>query len=315
MNNEIRQAHRLSEALEDEIFELQEQSWELLDAKKINLALEKIKMAWEKLPEPKFNTSCSHIILCDMVEILNLLGNHTEAREILKDWIFDLENSGYKIYITTPFILLGETFLFLEEIDEAKLQFYKAVELGATKRDFSDKPSFYFEIAQKKITENDAILKLLDVEIVENDNSLDFELTEIVAEEIESLSEEGNEYFDDEEYEKAIISWTDALNLIPQPQNSFSESLWLETSIGDAFFMAGEHDSALPHFLNAKNNLQENAYENPFIMLRIGQLYFEKGDLKNAKEFLLRAYMLDGIEIFEGSKEKYFLFLSKNVKL
>ena len=144
MKNEIRQAHALSQAFEEEIFVLQEQSWEFLEEKRINQALEKIKLAWDKLPEPKFNTSCSHIILCDLIEILNLSGNYTEARELLKDWIFDLENSGYRIYETTPFILLGETFLFLEEMDQAKEQFYAAIKYGATKRDFSDKPAFFF---------------------------------------------------------------------------------------------------------------------------------------------------------------------------
>ncbi|MNE84689.1 hypothetical protein D3C80_1816200 [compost metagenome] len=79
--------------------------------------------------------------------------------------------------------------------------------------------------------------------------------------------------------------------------------------------MDGKHAEAMPHFLNAKNNLQENAYANPFIMLRVGQLYFEEDNLEQAKEYLLRAYMLDGAEIFEGSKEKYFEFLKENVKL
>lgn len=140
-------------------------------------------------------------------------------------------------------------------------------------------------------------------------------LTEDVIDQIESLSESGNEYFDDEEYQEAIHVWKEALALIPEPQNIFSETLWLETSIGDAYFMQGDHKNAIPHFLNSKRNIEENAYANPFIMLRIGQLYFESGDFENAKEYLLRAYLLDGIEIFEGSKEKYFEFLQKNVKL
>ncbi|WP_296147366.1 tetratricopeptide repeat protein [uncultured Flavobacterium sp.] len=143
----------------------------------------------------------------------------------------------------------------------------------------------------------------------------DVALTEDVIDQIESLSESGNEYFDDEEYQEAIHIWKEALALIPEPQNIFSESLWLETSIGDSYFMQGDHKNAMPHFLNSKGNIEENAYANPFIMLRIGQLYFESGDLENAKEYLLRAYLLDGIEIFEGSKEKYFEFLQKNVKL
>jgi len=319
MNNEIRRAHALPEALEDQTFDLQGEAWELLEAHKIDEALAKINQAWELLPEPKFNTSCSHVILCDLIPILNVAGKHLEAKKLSESWILDLKTSGYRIYETEPFILLGETFLYLKQIEEAKNAFEEAVKYGATKRDFSDRPNFYFEIAKKKLTDIDEIQKLFDDEIAQdavaipNKNTL--ELSDAISDQIEALSEEGNEFFDDEEYENAINIWKKALALIPQPQNTFAESLWLETSIGDAYFMLGDHENAMPYFLNAKGNIEENAYENPFIMLRVGQLYFEAGDFENAKEYLLRAYMFEGKEIFEGSKEKYFEFLQENVEL
>jgi len=317
MNNEIRQAFSLSEELEDQIFDLQGQAWEYLEENKIEKALETIQEAWNLLPEPKFNTSCSHIILCDLISFLNVSGKYAKAKSLVTDWIFDLKNSGFRIYETTPFILLGETNLHLSEIEEAKNAFQEAVKYGATKRDFSENPDFYFEIAKKKLTDNTEIKKLFDLEIAKDfePKSVAVELSDEVSEKIESLSEEGNEYFDDEEYEKAIGVWKQALALIPNPQNTYAETLWLETSIGDAYFMMENHQEAFPHFLNAKSNIEENAYENPFIMLRIGQLYFEANDLDKAKEYLLRAYMFEGKEIFEGSKEKYFEFLKENVDL
>ena len=317
MNNEIRQADSLSQELEAQIFNLQDQAWEFIEKNQIEEALQKVQEAWNLLPEPKFNTSCSHIIGCDLVQFLNVSGQHDEAKLILNDWISDLENSGFKIYETIPFILLGETNLHLKEIEEAKSAFQKAVKYGATKRDFSDKPAFYFEISKNKLTDNEEIQKLFDLEISKEveTNSNSVALSEEISEQIESLSEEGNEYFDDENYENAIKVWKQALALIPNPQNTYTETLWLETSIGDAYFMMGNHQEAFPHFLNAKSNIEENAYENPFIMLRVGQLYFEANDFKNAKEYLLRAYMFEGEEIFEGSKEKYFEFLKENVDL
>lgn len=317
MDNEIRQAHSLSEELENQIFNLQDQAWEFAEEHNIKEALQKTQEAWDLLPEPKFNTSCSHIIGCDLVQFLNVCGKYIEAKSLLNDWIFDLENSGFKIYETTPFILLGETNLYLKEIEEAKSAFQKAIKLGATKRDFNDKPAFYFEIAKNKLSDNQEIQKLFDLEISkEIETKINFnELSDETSEQIELLSEKGNEFFDDEEYDKAIAVWKQALELIPQPQNAFSENLWLETSIGDAYFMEEKYEKAFPHFLNAKGNIEENAYENPFIMLRVGQLYFEKNDFEKAKEYLLRAYMFEGEEIFEGSKEKYFEFLNKNVDL
>lgn len=313
MNNKIRQAYSLPQDLENEIFNLQEKAWEFLEQNQIEEALAKMQEAWKLLPEPKFNTSCSHIILSDLIPFLNVSGEYADAKSLLKDWISDLENSGFRIYETKPFILLGETNLHLSEIEEAKNAFQKSVKYGATKRDFSEKPDFYFEIAKKKLSDNDEIKKLFELEITKDfETKVDaVELSDEASEQIESLSEEGNEYFDDENYDKAIGVWKQALALIPNPQNTYAETLWLETSIGDAYFMMENHQDAFPHFLNAKSNIEEN----PFIMLRVGQLYFEENDFEKAEEYLLRAYMFEGKEIFEGSKEKYFEFLKQNVEL
>lgn len=316
MKNEIRLAVPLPSALEDETFDLQGQALELAEQGKMNEALEKIWMAWNMLPEPKFNTSCSDTILCDLIEILNAASQHHNAENMLQQWISDIENSGYKIYITTSFILAGETFLYLNEAEKAKDQFYKAVKHGANKRDFSSKPGLYYDIAKKRITENTEIMGRFQKELLQNPdkNPKQEELSDEISDQIEDLSEQGSELFDEENYSGAIECWTHALALLPKPQNIYSESLWLETSIGDAYFQLADFEQAIAHFINAKGNNEENGYDNAFIMLRLGQLYFEREQFDQAKEFLLRSYMLEGEEIFEEDK-KYFSFLKENVKL
>lgn len=67
-------------------------------------------------------------------------------------------------------------------------------------------------------------------------------------------------------------------------------------------------------FQKAIANIEENGYHNPFILLRLGQSFLENNDTKQAKEFLLRAYMLEGENIFEEEDEKYFQFLQTNVE-
>ncbi|WP_223580666.1 hypothetical protein [Sphingobacterium sp. GVS05A] len=136
-----------------------------------------------------------------------------------------------------------------------------------------------------------------------------------ILDKIDQLSEEGNAYCDEENFREAIRAWTEALNLIPSPQNVHAESLWLEASIGDAYFLEDDFENALPHFENAKGNIIENAYENPFIMLRLGQCYLETANTESAQEYLLRAYMMEGKEIFEEESPKYFNFLADNVEL
>jgi tetratricopeptide (TPR) repeat protein len=318
MKNEIRKAVALPEELEDETFELQGDAMALLDEGKTDEAVEKILSAWEKLPEPRFNTSCSHTILIDLIEIFNAAGKYEESKRFLKEWIEDLESSGYKIWETTPYILLAETLLFLGQPDDAKEAFYQAMKYGATKRDMDDKPSFYFEIAKKKMIGNEEIMERFTNEVLNRNRQssrIIEELSDEVSDRIEELSEKGNVLYEENNLQEAVDVWKKALELIPAPQNSYAESLWLESSIGDVYYLSGKINEALQHFLNAKGNLEENAYENPFIMLRLGQLYLDLEAIEEAKEYLIRAYMLEGEELFEEEDKKYLNFLKQHVKL
>ncbi len=62
-------------------------------------------------------------------------------------------------------------------------------------------------------------------------------------------------------------------------------------------------------------------YGNPFVMLRLGECCLEIGDEKNALEYLLRAYMMEGEDIFEPDDDgeddgaKYFDFLRSHIDL
>ncbi len=73
--------------------------------------------------------------------------------------------------------------------------------------------------------------------------------------------------------------------------------------------------NALSHFEKAKQNIIENAYENPFIMLRLGQCYLEDNNSESAQEYLLRAYMMEGRDIFDDESPKYLKFLDDNIDL
>lgn len=52
---------------------------------------------------------------------------------------------------------------------------------------------------------------------------------------------------------------------------------------------------------------------NPFIQLRLGECFFELGNITKAKEHLLKAYMIEGEEIFEDEPQKYMNLISKNI--
>ena len=140
-------------------------------------------------------------------------------------------------------------------------------------------------------------------------------VSEQLQSESDELAEEGNKYFDNNEYDKALEIWKRALDLIPEPKKRISETVWFLTSIGDIYFLQGKYEEAFDNFEDARNNLSGEGINNPFILLRLGQSAFELEKKELATENLLRAYMLEGKEIFEEDDKKYFEFLKSNVDL
>ena len=122
---------------------------------------------------------------------------------------------------------------------------------------------------------------------------------------IDEYAEEGNKLFDEGEYSQAIRKWQEGLELLDKPLNAQSEAVWFQTSIADAWFMLGEYDKAYPYLCEARSNITGEGYTDPFVMLRLGQCSYELGK-EDAAEYLMRAYMLAGEEIFECDDEKYF---------
>ena len=115
------------------------------------------------------------------------------------------------------------------------------------------------------------------------------ELTPEIRAKLDELAEKGNELEGAALYEEAIQVWKEALNLIPEPQQFYSESIWFLAAIGDVYFQQGQYEKAHDCFDKARGNLSGAGYGNPFIMLRLGECCLEIGDEKNAVEYLLRA--------------------------
>lgn len=129
---------------------------------------------------------------------------------------------------------------------------------------------------------------------------------------IEKLSELGNHEADYGNYEDALKYFNDAYDLLPIPKEKWEAYIWLCASIGDMYFSLKKYDMAMDYF---ERSYAEDSIGNPFILLRIGEIHYELNHKKEAKEYLLRAYMLEGKEIFDGKNQKYYKWLSKNVKM
>lgn len=135
------------------------------------------------------------------------------------------------------------------------------------------------------------------------------EIEETIYANITKLSKEGDALAERKQFAEALKKYNEALELVPVPKTDWEAATWLYAAIGDSYFFAKQ-------FVNALNAFREaykcpDGISNPFINLRIGECYFEMGDLENAEEYLLRAYMWEGAEIFKNENKRYIEFMAR----
>ena len=147
------------------------------------------------------------------------------------------------------------------------------------------------------------------------------ELSEEIQAEMDDLAQKGNQLENEGRLAEAVAAWQAGLELIPEPQQFYGQTVWFLAAIGDVYFQQGEYALAHECFDKARGNMTGAGYGNPFIMLRLGECCLEIGDEKNALEYLLRAYMFEGEKIFapdddgEDDGAKYFEFLRTHIDL
>ena len=134
------------------------------------------------------------------------------------------------------------------------------------------------------------------------------------SEKLDIIAEEGNKLYKCGDLENSLKKYIEGYNLIPNPKNIYSESSWFEVAIGDIFFDNKNFKEAINYYTKAKNNITGNGMNNPYILFKYGASALELGENLEANEFLLRAYMLSGADIFNDYDKKYFEFIKQNNK-
>lgn len=101
---------------------------------------------------------------------------------------------------------------------------------------------------------------------------------------------------DADEFDLAVEKWQKAIDLIPEPKTDWEAYMWLSASIGDALYQKKLYEIASANFINALN--APGGIENPFVHFRLGQCQTKLGNERLGLDHLLKAYMLDGEDIF-----------------
>ncbi|MES2261141.1 MAG: tetratricopeptide repeat protein [Pseudomonadota bacterium] len=140
---------------------------------------------------------------------------------------------------------------------------------------------------------------------------MELELSPAVHKQVVALSASGDSLAEVGDWNGALSKYNDAWKIIPAPKNEWEASTWVLSSIADACFFSENFQSALDALRYAM--VCPGGAGNPFLHLRLGQCAFEKNELNEAVEHLARAYMLEGMKIFQNDDSKYFDFLKSKI--
>ncbi len=129
------------------------------------------------------------------------------------------------------------------------------------------------------------------------------ELDNKLFDEIKDLCAKGDEQYEEDLLEEAVASYKKALSLLPEPKEKWEAALWIYTALGDAYFNMDELETAEQYLQKAM--ACPDGPLNPYIQLMLGKTLYELGKGEEAQDHLLRAYELDGEEVFEDEDPKY----------
>lgn len=138
------------------------------------------------------------------------------------------------------------------------------------------------------------------------------EIEDKIHEEIKSLSQSGDTLAEEGKYDEALTEYWNAFNLIPEPKNEWKATTWVLAAIGDANFLGKDYEAGIDNLSNAM--YCPDAIGNPFLHLRLGQCLFEMEFLDQAADELIRAYALEGEELFSEDDPKYLHFLRTRIE-
>lgn len=126
---------------------------------------------------------------------------------------------------------------------------------------------------------------------------------------IEQIVLKAEQNVEEEKFKAALKKFKKAFDLLPTPKDQYTIGTYLLSAIGDLFFIIQKFDWAISN-LTAALEFPEGK-NNGFIHLRLGQSFYQKGEMDKAKIHLRKALDLEGEEIFEDESIIYLEFIIK----
>jgi len=113
--------------------------------------------------------------------------------------------------------------------------------------------------------------------------------------------EHGNNCMDEKSYMQAFNFYSDALDKVPKEKEDWHISLDIYYALGESSFYQEEYNMAI-YFFN-KALLSPDGLASWKVWFGLGKCFHKQNLKKEAQDAFIRAYMLEGKEIFNENKE------------
>ncbi|MBP3959221.1 hypothetical protein J8F10_28590 [Gemmata sp. G18] len=124
-----------------------------------------------------------------------------------------------------------------------------------------------------------------------------------------ALFEEGEEFVDAEMFADALDSFQAAWDALPEPKADQEQAIQICAAISDCYFHLESWSACHDAMQNA---LRCGAsVGNPFVRLRLGQSLYELGNEREAANWLVPVYLMEGRAPFEDDPKYLEFFRGK----
>lgn len=134
-------------------------------------------------------------------------------------------------------------------------------------------------------------------------------LPDSISGRVERLCCEGDEFVAQSRYAAAVLRYTTAFRLLPRPQHRWTITPRIFASIIDACFTKQDYVGAREAALAAMEFPE--VHDNPALRMKLGQIYFEQGEMAGAREEFAFALTHGGPDVFADEDPKYFEYASQ----
>ncbi|MGH7172977.1 MAG: tetratricopeptide repeat protein [Gemmataceae bacterium] len=126
------------------------------------------------------------------------------------------------------------------------------------------------------------------------------------SDKVDELFVVGEEFADAEQYTDALSSFQDTWDALPEPKDDQELAVQILAAVADCHFFLGAWDKCAESVQHAFRCGAE--LDNPFFRLRLGQSLYELGDEREAANWLVPVYLMEGRRPFESDDPKYLEF-------